>query len=122
MAASYIEHYTFEDYKHSKGDWELIHDMPPAMAPFTLPSHRRISVKIVRELDESLDGCKNCYALIDSEVKFRDYTIIRANVMVKCGEIDIVTITPEIVFEVVSKDSIQKDELECNVKVDFSKV
>ena len=111
MAAAYLEHYTFSDYRKWDGDWELIYGLPYAMAPFALPSHQRVSGKIYRQLDESLDECKECYALIESEVKFSEDTIVRPDVMVKCGEIDDITITPKIIFEVVSRGSIQRDEL-----------
>jgi len=111
MALAYIEHYTYEDYKKWEGDWELIGGVAYAMSPFALPSHQRVAVKIVRQLDESLDECKKCYALMESEVKFSEDTIVRPDVFMKCGEIDDITITPEIVFEVVSKGSIKRDEL-----------
>ena len=111
MAFAYIEHYTYDDYKRWEGDWELIGGVPYAMSPFVLPSHQRVAVKIVRQLDESLDNCKKCYALMESEVKFSEDTIVRPDVFMKCGEIDNITITPEIIFEVVSKGSVKRDEL-----------
>jgi len=111
MLAEYIEYYTYEDYKRWEGDWELINGIVYAMSPFALPSHQRVSGKILVELDKSLEKCKNCYALMESEVKFRDDTIVRPDVIVKCGEIDDITITPKAVFEVVSKGSVKRDEL-----------
>jgi len=111
MAVEYMEYYTYEDYKKWEGDWELIYGRPYAMAPFALPSHQRIAVKIVRQLDESLDNCPKCYALMESEVKFNEDTVVRPDVIVKCGEIDDITITPEIIFEVISMGSIKRDEL-----------
>ena len=111
MALAYIEHYSYEDYKKWEGDWELIYGHPYAMSPFALPSHQRVAVKIVRQLDESLDNCKKCFALMESEVKFSDDTVVRPDVFVKCGDIDDIDITPEIIFEVVSKGSVKRDEL-----------
>ncbi|WP_457565116.1 Uma2 family endonuclease [Caminibacter sp.] len=117
-AREYFDYYTFEDYRKWEGDWELIYGMPYAMAPFALPSHQKISVKIVSQLDRVLENCKNCHALMESEVKFTEDTILRPDVFVKCGEIDDITITPEIIFEVVSKSSVQRDEI---LKFDLSK-
>jgi len=111
MGAQYIEYYTYEDYKKWEGDWELIDGMVYAMSPFALPKHQKISGKILIELDNSLENCKNCHALMECEVKFSIDTIVRPDVMVKCGEIDDITITPKIIFEVVSKGSIKRDEL-----------
>jgi len=111
MALEYFEYYTYEDYKKWEGDWELIYGQPYAIAPFALPSHQKISGKIYRQLDESLDDCPKCHALMESEVKFNEDTVVRPDVIVKCGEIDDITITPEIIFEVISMGSIKRDEL-----------
>jgi Uma2 family endonuclease len=118
MAIEYLEHYTYKDYEKWEGDWELISGYPYAMSPFALPSHQRISGKIFRELDESLDNCSECFALIESEVKFSEDTVVRPDVLVKCGEIDDITLTPEIIFEVISENSIRRDEI---VKFDLYK-
>ena len=111
MAAKYLEYYTYEDYKKWEGDWELIHGMPYMMAPFALPSHQLISVRIVSQLERIVENCKDCYALMESEVKFSEDTIVRPDVFIKCGEIDDITIIPEIIFEVISKGSVKRDEL-----------
>ena len=111
MAVEYMEYYTYEDYKKWEGDWELIYGMPYAFSPFSLHSHQKISGKILVQLDRILENCKNCYALMESEVKFSSDTTVRPDVIVKCGEIDDITITPEIIFEVISMGSIKRDEL-----------
>jgi Uma2 family endonuclease len=111
MAATYLDYYTYEDYRKWEGDWELIDGMPYAMSPYALPSHQKISGKILIELDKSLENCKNCNALMETEVKFSEDTVVRPDVIVKCGEIDDITITPEIIFEVISKGSIKRDEI-----------
>jgi len=33
MTLVYQEHYTFNDYQHWEGNWELIEGMPYAMSP-----------------------------------------------------------------------------------------
>ena len=108
---AYKEFYTYDDYKNWEGDWELVDGVAYAMAPFALPSHQRISLRIAKQIDDSLENCKNCYALMESEVKFREDTIVRPDVFMKCGEIDDISIVPEIIFEVVSKGSIKRDEI-----------
>ena len=111
MLAYVFETYTYEDYKNWEGDWELIGGIAYAMAPFALPSHQRLAVKIVKQFDDSLENCNNCYALMESEVKFSEETVVRPDVMIKCGELDDISITPKIIFEVVSKGSKKRDEL-----------
>jgi Uma2 family endonuclease len=111
MALAYVEYYTFEDYKKWEGDWELIDGIAYAISPFALPSHQRVAVKIVRQLDENLEECKKCFALMESEVKFSETTILRPDVLMKCGELDDISVIPEIIFEVVSKGSEKRDEI-----------
>jgi len=111
MALDYIEYYTYEDYKKWEGDWELINGVIYAMSPFALPSHQLVSGKILAQLLESTKNYPNCHALMESEVKFKDETVVRPDVFIKCGELDDITITPQIIFEVISKGSIKRDEL-----------
>jgi len=110
-ALEYMDYYTKEDYYKWEGDWELIYGYPYAMAPFALPTHQKISVKIVRQLDENLDNCPECSALMEVEVEFNEDTIVRPDTMVVCFELDKkITKTPELIFEVVSKSSARRDE------------
>jgi len=111
MALAYMEYYTYEDYKKWEGDWELIDGVPHAMSPFALPSHQFISGRILIQLNKSLEECKKCFALMESEVKFSETTILRPDVLMKCGELDDISIVPEIIFEVVSKGSEKRDEI-----------
>jgi len=111
MALDYIEHYTYEDYKKWEGDWELVNGVIYAMSPFALPSHQKIAVRLVSQLEANAKNCPNCHALMESEVKFKDETVVRPDVFIKCGELDDITITPQIIFEVISKGSIKRDEL-----------
>ena len=111
MALDYIEYYTYEDYKRWEGDWELIGGIVYAMRPFALPSHQMTSGKILAQLLESTKNCPQCHALMESEVKFGEETVVRPDVYIKCGELDDITITPQIIFEVISKESVRRDEL-----------
>ena len=110
-ALEYMDYYTKEDYYRWEGDWELIYGYPYAMSPFALPSHQKISVKIVRQLDEALDNCPQCSALMEVEVEFSNDTIVRPDTMVVCYPLENrLTKAPEIIFEVVSKSSARRDE------------
>ena len=107
----YMDYYTKDDYYKWEGEWELIYGYPYAMAPFALPIHQKISGKILRQLDENLDNCSKCSALMEVEVEFNEDTIVRPDTMVVCVELDKkITKTPEIIFEVVSKSSARRDE------------
>ncbi len=112
MALSYEEYYTIDDYKRWEGDWELIYGMPYAMSPFAKPSHQLISSKIVTEFTNKLKNCPKCKALMEVEIVISQDTILRPDVIVYCDEIkEILTKTPSIIFEVVSKSTIKRDEV-----------
>jgi len=110
-ALEYIDYYTKDDYYKWEGDWELIYGYPYAMSPFTLLTHQKVSGKILRQLDENLDNCPECSALMEVEVEFNEDTIVRPDTMVVCYPLEKkLTKTPELIFEVVSKSSSRRDE------------
>jgi len=112
MSLAYEEYYTIEDYRKWEGDWELIYGMPYAMSPFAKPYHQLISSKIVSELINKLKRCPKCKALMEAEIAISKDTVLRPDIMVYCDEIkDMLTKTPTIVFEVVSKSTIKRDEV-----------
>ena len=111
MALAYVEYYTYEDYKKWEGEWELIDGVAYAMSPYALPSHQFISGRILIQLNKNLEECKKCFALMESEVKFSETTILRPDILMKCGELDDISVIPEIIFEVVSKGSEKRDEI-----------
>ncbi len=112
MALAYEEYYTIDDYRRWEGDWELIYGMPYAMSPFAKPHHQLISSKIVSELTNRLKKCPKCKALMKAEIVISKDTILRPDVMVYCNDIkEILTKTPRIIFEVVSKSTVKRDEI-----------
>jgi Uma2 family endonuclease len=111
LAYKYDEYYTKEDYNQWEGDWELIEGMPYAMAPSPMYGHQFVNGKIYRLLDELLDDCPHCSAVIETDVEFCDDTIVRPDSFVICYEPkERLDKAPKIVFEVVSKNSIKRDE------------
>ena len=38
--AHILPHYTFEDWLHWEGRWEIIHGLPYAMSPSPVPKHQ----------------------------------------------------------------------------------
>ncbi len=109
---SYKEEYTVDDYENWSGDWELVDGRPMAMTPSPGPLHQIVSLKIARHLDEQLDDCPQCHVLMETDLYLSGATVVRPDVMVLCAEIGHrVVCAPDIVFEVVSKDSLKRDEI-----------
>jgi Uma2 family endonuclease len=108
-----MEAYTVRDYLQWKGDWELIHGQPVAMAPSPAVEHQVASMMIARQLDESLDDCPHCQALFEIDVEFAEDTVVRPDVLVICyqPEGDRLTRAPDLIFEVISPKTARRDEV-----------
>lgn len=108
----YLPHYTYDDYRLWEGDWELIHGVPYAMAPAPMIKHQQISTKIARLLDESLDTCDNCMALVATDWKISDDTVVCPDNLVICHQESnqaYLTKAPQVIFEILSKSTALKD-------------
>ena len=109
---AYNEKYTVDDYNIWEGDWELIYGDAYAMAPSPMYSHQFVSLKIARQLDESLDECPKCHAIFEMDWQISYESVVRPDSMVICYEPDEkLTKKPEIIFEVISKSTVKRDEI-----------
>jgi len=109
---AYKEKYNIDDYNSWDGDWELIYGDAYAMAPSPIYNHQFVNLKIARQLDERLDNCELCHAVIEMDLEISNDTVLRPDSMVICYEpINKLTKTPEIIFEVISKSTAKKDEI-----------
>jgi len=111
-AKEYKPHYTYEDYRHWEGRWEIIEGEAFAMSPAPMPRHQNISAKIARLLDEALDSCEKCKAYLPLDWHITDDTIVQPDNLVLCYEPEGAYITkpPALIFEVVSPSTAAKDE------------
>lgn len=107
-----LPHYTYEDYAHWEGNWELISGVAYAMAPAPMPSHQEISQKIATMLGNALQDCKQCKPLLPIDWKIAEDTIVQPDNLVICFDHEnrpFITQAPSLIFEVVSKSSYLKD-------------
>ncbi len=106
-----IEYYTYDDYKHWKGDWELIYGQPIAMAPFPIINYQYITSMFVYELNKNLKDYEECLVVAEKDYIVYEDTSLKPDVSVVCNEDgNFITKAPEIVVEVVSKSSAKRDE------------
>ena len=106
-----LPHYTVHEYKQWEGNWELIYGVPYAMLPAPVNKHQLLSGKIFRQLDESLDTCSQCMAIIEADWILNHDTVFRPDIAVICYEPeDYLTKAPEIIFEVISPSTAKRDE------------
>ena len=105
--------YSYEDYKHWEGQWELIDGIAYAMAaPMPSLKHQKITNKIGRQLDEIFEECKKCQVLQPVDWKIDEHTVVQPDNLVICHtptNENYLTKAPEIVFEVLSKSTAKKD-------------
>ena len=108
-----LPQYTYEDYKLWDGDWELIYGVPYAMAPAPMIKHQAISNKIAWQLQDILEECEACQALLPVDWKIDNHTIVEPDNLVICHEPQneaYITKAPKIIFEILSKSTSHKDK------------
>lgn len=112
-AARLLPHYTYEDYRKWEGDWELIGGIAYAMAPSPVAEHQYVVGEILFQLRSQIsEKCpEECHVFTDLDWIVSNDTVVRPDVVVICEKVeDYIKTTPEVVFEVVSKATSQKDE------------
>jgi len=107
-----IEKYTYEDYKNWEGDWELINGTAVAMAPAPMIRHQNIATNFIYELKNNLEDCEECEVLVEVDYKIDEYTTVRPDVVLTCGEENeyYLTNAPKIIIEIISKSTARIDE------------
>jgi len=108
----YLPHYTYDDYAHWEGNWELIGGIAYAMAPSPMFTHQALSSLIVQSIGESLKVCKRCMVVSEMDYKLADDTILRPDIALVCGQMAGAYIkkSPELIVEIVSSSSTIRDE------------
>lgn len=116
--AQHIEYYTYDDYKHWEGDWELIDGVaysmnPTSMAPAPLRRHQGIASAIIAMIYPQLDNCPKCEVLGEIDYKVDDYTTLKPDIALTCGETNerYLSKAPEIIVEIISKSTARRDEI-----------
>ncbi len=112
IAKKYLPRYTYRDYKNWEGDWELIEGIPYAMSPSPLAKHQRTLLELGRAIQEKLDKCKNkCFVYPELDWIVDEHTVVRPDISILCKEIeDYIREVPEVIIEIVSESSAERDE------------
>ncbi len=113
-----LPRYTYDDYKNWEGDWELIDGIAflkngsVSMAPAPMRKHQNIAGYILTQFNNQIENCPRCEALMEEDWKIDTNTILRPDLLLVCNETNesYITNVPEIVVEVISKSTAQKDE------------
>jgi len=83
-----------------------------AMTPAPTVEQQRVSQKIASLLDETLDNCEACVALLPVDWKITEDTIVQPDNLVVCYQPSgsYLTKAPVLIFEVLSPSTRNKDE------------
>ena len=113
IANKIIPHYTYDDWVHWEGSWELIEGHPIAMSPTPVPAHQRAAAEIRTELTLALRkaNCKKCRAYDPLDYKISEDTILVPDILIICGEIKkkYLDFPPALVVEILSPSTALKD-------------
>ena len=88
-AVKLLPYYTYDDYCHWEGRWELIEGIPFAMSPAPTPRHQWIVANIICEFLTLIKklGYKQCKVFSFLETKIKEDTIVRSDCSVVCKPI-----------------------------------
>ncbi len=108
-----IPHYTYDDWLHWEGRWELIDGHPIAMSPAPIPRHQKVSGRLITELTLALRQakCKHCEVYNFIDYKIDEHTILEPDILIVCGEIKkkYLDFPPALVVEILSPSTALKD-------------
>jgi len=104
--------YSYEDYCHWEGDWELIEGVPYSMAPAPIKIHQQLIGYLFKSIASEFDHCPECEILIDEDWKVNSHTVLKPDLSIVCGDSNPMYIskTPEVIFEVQSPSTAKHDE------------
>jgi Uma2 family endonuclease len=112
-AEKYLPHYTYDDYMHWEGRWELLEGHPIAMSPMPIPKHQRAVIALSFELELALRQvkCKQCKVYDALDYKVKDDTILQPDLLVLCKPTSkkYIDFPPAFVAEIFSPSTVLRD-------------
>ena len=110
-AIKILPHYTYSDYLHWEGKWEVIEGIPYAMSPAPVPAHQRISSNLSIEFGNPLKQCNKCNIYQPIDYLISEDTILQPDLLIVCGEIKkkFLDFPPALVVEILSPSTALKD-------------
>jgi Uma2 family endonuclease len=113
MSVAAILNYTYEDYAHWEGEWELIDGIPVSMAPAPIRIHQRLAGEIFMALNQNMqEDCLYCEVLYEVDWKVTEETVLRPDIVLVCDDEHEAYLTkaPKIIVEILSPATAKKDE------------
>ena len=110
-AIKILPHYTYEDYIHWEGKWEIIDGVPYAMSPAPVPQHQIVSVNLSAEFRMQLKKCNTCRVMHPIDYIVKDDIILQPDILIVCKPISkkFLDFPPILVVEILSPGTAAKD-------------
>jgi len=110
-----VPNYTYDDYIHWEGKWEVIEGIAYAMSPSPRFNHQVAANKIGSILNDSLnkEGCNKCKVTQPIDLKIAENTIVQPDLSIISGLIEdkaYIDFPPELVVEILSRSTALKDK------------
>ncbi len=114
MALSHkiLPNYTYDDYCHWEGKWEIIEGIPYAMSPSPSPLHQKITAHLIYAFKNALvESSCTCDVYDPIDLKITDHTVVQPDVLILCQEpsMAFIDFPPALVIEVLSPSTREKD-------------
>lgn len=113
FADKILPHYTYDDWIHWEGRWELLEGHPIAMSPMPRPEHQRVASELTGEFLFALRKakCKRCKVYSPIDYKIAEDTILVPDLLIVCGEIKktYLDFPPKLVVEILSPSTALRD-------------
>lgn len=113
IANKILPHYTYDDWIHWEGRWELLEGYPIAMSPTAIPKHQLVAAELIYVFIDAIrkSGCKTCRVYDAMDYKITDDTILVPDVLIVCGEIKtrVLDFAPALVVEILSPSTALRD-------------
>lgn len=112
-AIKILPHYTYEDYIHWEGKWEIIDGVPYAMSPAAVPYHQIVSANLSAEFRMQLKKSAKCLVMQPVDYIVKDDIILQPDMLIVCKPISkkFLDFPPVLVVEILSPATAAKDRV-----------
>lgn len=112
-AIKILPHYTYEDYIHWEGKWELIDGIPNAMSPAPTPGHQVVAGNLHSEFRVQLKNCAKCKVYQPVDYLIEEDTILQPDILIICKPVlkKVLDFPPVLVVEILSPATAAKDRV-----------
>lgn len=113
LTEKYIPHYTYHEWLHWEGSWELIEGIPVSLIPKSLSAHQKVALALETTFTLALQksDCKNYRAYKQLPYKISADTLLVPDLLIAGSTINktYLNAAPALVIEILSKATEARD-------------